>query len=239
MIKCLLKVRASPKMPPIKPKSARPVKDAADARSRIFEAALKEFAIHGLAGARTDAIAKGAGVNIALLFYYFKSKEELYSAVLEEMFSRWNAILMAPLHAPGAPDQRILRYVEAYFDHVAISVWKPRMIQQELMRSKHSPAIRKLLKKYATPVHDAVIEVLREGITSGDFRANLDVENFFFTITGIVAQYFSNSSAIHEISGKDPLAPERVQARRVAVLDVISHALLSQERHSPEGGTSD
>src|SRR5438309_757018 len=128
----------------------------------------------------------------------------------------------------------MLKYVEAYCDHVAASVWKPRMIQQELMRSQHSPAIRKLLKKYATPVHDAVIQVLREGIAEGSFRANLDVENFFYSITGIVAQYFSNSSAILEISGKDPLSPERVQARRVAVLDVISAALLSQKKISPK-----
>jgi len=213
--------------------------DANNARSRIFEAALKEFAVHGLAGARTDAIAKAAEVNIALLFYYFKSKEELYSAVLEEMFSRWNATLLPPLQARGTPEQRILKYVEAYFDHVAVSIWKPRMIQQELMRSKHSPAIRKLFKKYATPVHEAVIQVLREGITAGSFRANLDVENFFYSITGIVAQYFSNSSAIREITGKDPLSPERVRARRVAVLDVISAALLSQKKISPEGGTSD
>jgi len=190
--------------------------DAQDARSRIFDAAVKEFAVHGL----------------ALLFYYFKSKEELYSAVLEEMFSGWNATLLKPLHSSGAPESRMLRFVEAYFDHVAASVWRPRLVQQELMRSKHSPAIRRLLKKYAKPVHDAVIQVLREGIASGKIRASLDVENFYYSITGIVAQYFSNSSAILEISESDPLSPERIHARRAAVLDVITAAMLTGKRET-------
>ena len=219
-------------MPVRKPKSAKIASRAAEmdakgARLRICEAAVKEFAVTGLAGARTDAIAKAADVNIALLFYYFKSKEELYSAILNEMFANWHDALLRPLTAQGTPEQRILKYVEAYFDHVAASVWRPRLVQQELMRSKHGPAVRKLLKKYAKPVHDAVIQVLQEGIAGGSFRANLDVENFYYSITGIVAQYFSNSSAILEIAGHDPLSPERVRARREAVLDVISAALLA------------
>jgi TetR/AcrR family transcriptional regulator len=200
---------------------------------------MEEFAVHGLAGARTDAIAKAAGVNIALLFYYFKSKEELYFAVLEEMFSRWNETSLTPLRSKGTPEQRILKYVEAYFDHASASIWRPRLVQQELMRSKHSPAMRKLLKKYAKPVHECVIKVLREGIANGSFRAQLDVENFFYSITGIVAQYFSNSSAIFEISGKDPLSQEAIEGRRRAVLDVITAALLTTQKRSPEGATSD
>lgn len=231
-------------MPLRKPKSAKiapkePALDVKGARSRIFEAAVKEFAVNGLAGARTDAIAKTADVNIALLFYYYKSKEELYAAVLEEMFSTWHDILLAPLKARGTPEQRILKYVETYFDHVAASVWRPRLVQQELMRSKHGPAIRKLLKKYAKPVHECVIKVLQEGIAGASFRANLDVENFYYSITAIVAQYFNNSSAIMEIAGYDPLSPERVQARRKAVLDVIKAALLKYNSPSPEGGLLD
>jgi TetR/AcrR family transcriptional regulator len=213
-----------PKKRPIKPERL-----PNDARARLFDAAVKEFAENGMAGARTDAIAKAAGVNIALLFYYFKSKEELYSAILEEMFAKWNAALMAPLHdASASPKERILKYVESYFDHAAASVWRPRLVQQELMRSKHSPAIRKLLTKYVKPVFAEVTRVLEEGITGGSFRNDLDVENFIYSISGIVAQYFSHCSALMEISGEDMLSPKRIQARRVAVLDIISAALLNK-----------
>ena len=47
-------------------------------RARILDAAVREFSENGLAGARTEQIAEAAGVNKALLYYYFKSKEALY-----------------------------------------------------------------------------------------------------------------------------------------------------------------
>ena len=58
-----------------------------ESRAAILQAAAKEFAEHGIAGARTDAIAREARVNKALLYYYFKDKETLYGAVLDDAFS--------------------------------------------------------------------------------------------------------------------------------------------------------
>ena len=54
-------------------------------RSKILRAAIREFSVHGLAGARTDAIAELGKVNKALLYYYFKSKNGLYAAAIEEV----------------------------------------------------------------------------------------------------------------------------------------------------------
>ena len=65
-------------------------RDQASARTRekILSAALRQFSQFGLAGARTDAIAKAAGVNKALLYYYFKDKNSLYHAALEQVVGR-------------------------------------------------------------------------------------------------------------------------------------------------------
>ena len=56
-------------------------------RAAILNAALEEFAHEGVTGARTDEIARSAGVNKALLYYYFKDKDGLYAAVLEQVIS--------------------------------------------------------------------------------------------------------------------------------------------------------
>ena len=56
-------------------------------RERIMAAAQKEFAAHGFAGARTDAIARRARVNERMIFYCFDSKEGLYRAVLARKMS--------------------------------------------------------------------------------------------------------------------------------------------------------
>ena len=62
-----------------------------ESRAAILQAAAKEFAELGIAGARTDAIAREARVNKALLYYYFKDKETLYGAVLDNAFSGMKA----------------------------------------------------------------------------------------------------------------------------------------------------
>jgi AcrR family transcriptional regulator len=55
---------------------------------RIVDAAEKIFAEQGVDGARTDAIARAARVNKALLYYYFKSKEDLYRFTLQTLLDR-------------------------------------------------------------------------------------------------------------------------------------------------------
>lgn len=196
------------------------------ARVRLFDAAVREFATHGLAGARTDAIAKAAGVNIALLFYYYSNKERLYVAVMEEVFEQWSRALRGPLESKGSPRQRILAYVDAFYDFVAASVWRPRLVQQELMRSTHPTAIRKLLKMYVRPIHIKFLKLVREGIADHSFR-QVDVENFYFSTTAIISHYFTNTSAIAAISGTNPVSPARVKTRKRAVMDLISAALMN------------
>jgi AcrR family transcriptional regulator len=56
-------------------------------RVKILEAARREFGLRGFAGARVEAIARRAGVNKGLIFYYFESKEGLFRALAEERFS--------------------------------------------------------------------------------------------------------------------------------------------------------
>jgi len=65
-------------------KTARPVENT---RPQILAAAALEFAAKGLAGARVDAIAKSSGCNKGMLYYFFKSKEELYVEVLESIYA--------------------------------------------------------------------------------------------------------------------------------------------------------
>src|SRR5580704_14224640 len=69
------------------PRSLRQARDLTTAR-RIVATAEEIFAEQGLAGARMDEIARAAKVNKALLYYYFRSKEELYRFVLEALLSQ-------------------------------------------------------------------------------------------------------------------------------------------------------
>src|ERR1700738_1866835 len=82
-----------------------------ESRAAILKAAAKEFAEHGIAGARTDAIAREAGVNKALLYYYFKDKETLYGAVLDNAFSGMKASVFEVLDSDLPVREKMLAYV--------------------------------------------------------------------------------------------------------------------------------
>ena len=90
-----------------------------ESRAAILHAAAKEFAESGIAGARTDAIAREAKVNKALLYYYFTDKETLYGAVLDEAFSGMKANVFRVLDSDLPPREKILAYAGAYFDFIA------------------------------------------------------------------------------------------------------------------------
>ena len=196
-----------------------------EAKQRIFAAATQEFALQGIAGARTDAIARAAKVNIALLFYYFKNKQQLHDAVLEEVFSSCCKVIAPPLEQPGSYAQRVLGYVEAFFDFVAESPWRPRLVQQELRSD--SPYVLKLLRKHVKPVQQKLHAVIREGIEAGEFR-EVDITNFIQSISPLITHYFSASTAIEELTGADPLSPAKIKARKAAVLDFVSAALFAR-----------
>ena len=88
----------------------------AETRKRILDAALSEFAANGLAGARTEQIAATAGVNKALLYYYFESKEKLYTAALEMVSARVRDRSMAVFLRDASPGERLLRAALEHFD---------------------------------------------------------------------------------------------------------------------------
>src|SRR6266536_2253195 len=121
-----------------------------ESRAAILRAAAKEFAEHGIAGARTDAIAHAARVNKALLYYYFKDKETLYGAVLDSAFSGLKNTVFRVLDSDLPPREKMMAYVGAYFDFVASHQLYPRVMQREMMRAREgqSQHIDKVIKNY-------------------------------------------------------------------------------------------
>src|ERR1700691_5880270 len=99
-------------MPRIHPNHPDPSRD------RILQAAIREFSEHGLAGARTGAIGGAAQVNKALLYYYFRDKEALYSASLEEVAGKGRSGARAVLDLECSPGERVLRFALQHFDRV-------------------------------------------------------------------------------------------------------------------------
>jgi TetR/AcrR family transcriptional regulator len=197
-----------------------------ESRAAILQAAAREFAEHGIAGARTDAIAQEAGVNKALLYYYFKDKETLYAAVLDDAFSGLKATVFRVLDSEMPPREKMLAYAGAYFDFVASNRMYPRLMQREMMRAREgqSEHIDKIIKNYIRPIFVRVRGLIQKGIAEGEFRP-VDPAHFIPSIVAMIVFYFSSAPMMQKIVGFNPMTPERIAERRAAVLDFISAAL--------------
>ncbi len=207
-----------------------------ESRAAILHAAAQEFADHGIAGARTDAIAREAHVNKALLYYYFKDKETLHGEVLETAFSGLKTTVFQVLDGDLPPREKIMAYVGAYFDFIASNQVYPRLMQREMMRAREgrSPHFDKLIKSYFQPIFARLSELLRKGIAEGEFR-NVDPVHFVPSMVAMIVFYFSSAPVMKKIVGFDPLAPERIAERRAAVMDFISAALFQPGNPAARG----
>ena len=124
------------------------------AAGRSWKPPSSEFAELGVDGARTDSIARSAGVNKALLYYYFHNKESLYGAVLDDVFSARFQGLKRFWTASWLPGEKILRFARQHFDYVSGQDRYPRLVQYEMMRasrgaSKHLP---RLVESFFAPL---------------------------------------------------------------------------------------
>ena len=201
-------------------------------RAAILKAALEEFAHEGASGARTDEIARRAGVNKALLYYYFKDKDGLYAAALEQVFSGLHDQVMAILNREDlAPRAKLLQYVEAHFDYIAGRPFYPRLVQREFMRSGArplSPVANRILEHYARPLYEQLEKLVREGIRTADFR-KVDPAETVSSILGTIVFYFISIPAQQVIRSGDAASADRIANRRAAVLDWVSAALFTAD----------
>jgi TetR/AcrR family transcriptional regulator len=201
-----------------------------ESRAAILKAAVREFAREGVAGARTDAIARSAGVNKALLYYYFKDKEALYEAVLDEVFSGVRTAIHSALSQSLTPRDRLMAYVRAHFDYIASNPLYPRIVHAEFLRAGRDPSrLQGVAKQYFRPVFSDLSSLLKEGAASGDFR-RVDPIQFIPSMIAVITFYFITAPIMRVMAGFDPMSPARIAARRAAVIDFISTALFTRTK---------
>jgi TetR/AcrR family transcriptional regulator len=90
--------------------------DSVTPEERILAAATQEFANNGYFGARTQAIADAAAVNKAMLHYYFRSKENLYSQVIKFAFERILQEVGPAWLGPEPMSKRVGMVIDSYMD---------------------------------------------------------------------------------------------------------------------------
>jgi TetR/AcrR family transcriptional regulator len=195
-------------------------------RARILDAAIREFSSNGLAGARTEQIAEAAGVNKALLYYYFKGKEALYSAALESVAESVRVSSMAVLEGNGSAGERFLRSALNHFDRIHTNPGFQSLMQQEMIRLHRGEdnALKPLADRVFRPLMERMQQVLEEGIVSGELIP-ADPSQIRYAALGANVFYFLSAPFIRMIQGTDPLERSALEFRRTSAIKYLGQTL--------------
>ncbi len=208
-------------------------RNAAVTRVQILEQAIAEFASQGVAGARTAAIAEAAGVNKALLYYYYKDKQSLYAAALQAVFGGFVEELMPMLESSLPAGEKLLRFARAHFEYLIQHPNYPRLIQQELsragMRGALSEDFHAISSAHFIPLQRAGMRVIAEGIASGELR-QLEAAGALSKVIGMNVFYFISAPIMRAGRGIDPFSVRARRAHVASSLDFIGAALFAERR---------
>ena len=212
-----------------------PSERSAETRQRILDSALREFAANGLAGARTEAIASAAGVNKALLYYYFDSKEKLYVAALEMIAERVRDNTMAIFTRNCSPGERVLRSAIAHFDRILAQQEFQSLLQQEMIRvhKGETQILPILIKRVFEPAMIMFRSMVREGIASGEL-INADWQQIQLSSVGGNVMYFLSAPVWRLVMENDPLSQEALSERRRLLLEFLGLAIFEDRRYGAE-----
>jgi TetR/AcrR family transcriptional regulator len=207
--------------------------DRADqTRKNILRAAIREFSAHGLAGARTDTIAEEAGVNKALLYYYFKSKSGLYEAAFEEIATEVTEQTLAALDPRYSPGERLLRAALNHFDRILTKLEFQSLLQQEMVRLRRGEVgtVPILVKKVFKPLLARFEETIHEGIRAGEL-CDLDWLQVVYSMLGANVFYFLSAPMMQIALPFNPLEKAALETRRSAAMQLLGTALFVNRAH--------
>ncbi len=208
---------------------------SAETRARILDAALREFSSLGMAGARMDQIAAAAGVNKALLYYHFDSKENLYIAAVEMISAKIRDRSMAVFLRTASPGERLLRSTLDHFDRILSQGEFQSLMQQEMMRlhQGESDALPVLVKRVFAPLQTMYEAMMREGISSGEL-IDVDWLQIHLAALGANVFYFLAAPVWRILMPFEPFAPDVLEKRRRAVVEFLGQAVFTDRVHGAE-----
>jgi|SRR5580698_272951 TetR/AcrR family transcriptional regulator len=201
-------------------------------RARILAAAIREFSTDGLAGARTERIAEAAGVNKALLYYYFTSKQTLYNAAFESVANRVVASSMAAMDANSSAGERLVQFALNHFDRIHSNRAFQSLMQQEMIRLHRGEenALPVLVERVFRPMMNRVRQVYAEGCASGEL-IRVDELQIMYAALGANVFYFLSAPVMGMLMGTNPFDRDALAFRRQAAVDYLGKTIFLDREH--------
>ncbi|MBF6022739.1 TetR/AcrR family transcriptional regulator [Lysobacter niastensis] len=197
----------------------RPGADSPDLRARVLDAAIACFTRQGIAGASLRSIASEAGVNPALLHYYFGDKEQLQEAVVSERILPAFAVLREPVMQAG---DDVADLVAAFVKGVGLLVaehpWLPPLWVREVLCE--GGALRNvLLERIGPQVPQMMAARFAQAQQRGEINEDLDPRLLMVSLVGLTLFPIAGAPIWRRLLNADDLDFDVMRRHTLALLD--------------------
>jgi len=175
-------------------------------KDQILDAAERLFAQQGFSRTTIMQIGKAAGVNSALLYYYFGDKERLYHAVLERLVSRLISRTLGGLGTDVSPELKIRGFIQAQVETIMANPQLPKLFMREMLDHDAEHAVEQIQHLAATSFK-GLCETIEEGQRQGTFRPDIDPKFAAISTVGQVAYFFLARPAVRILLGAGKEGP--------------------------------
>lgn len=173
-------------------------------RSAILTAALEVFSKFGFRGSTLDQISDAAGLSKPNVLYYFKSKEAIYTVLLEQQLATWLDPLKA-LDPDGDPIEEILAYTQRKLDMSRDFPRESRLFANEIIQG--APRISGALSGELRDLVDEVAQVINKWINAGSIR-QVNPHHLIFSIWSMTQHYADFDVQVRAVLNTDDPYPE-------------------------------
>jgi AcrR family transcriptional regulator len=178
-------------------------KDKIDKKDHILDVAERVFSDLGFDGASTRAISGEAGVNMAMLNYYFGSKEGLFLAIFERKISSFQTLLQNIGNDESISSfDKLAKCIDNYVDRIIVNNCFQKLINREISMSKRSDLSDKITQILMVNVLE-IKKILDEGVKNGSFFKDIDTQLVIASIFGTKNYIINTPNIASQILGHD------------------------------------
>jgi len=202
---------------------AQPARPRAPEQTRraILDAAIAEFSEKGFSGGRVDDIAARTATTKRMIYYYFASKEQLYAAVLEELYGGMRDAEAALALDALPPAEALRRLVETTFDHHAAHPEFVRLVSVENIHEAKQVLASPTIRERNAKVLGLLAALLARGTAAGVFRPGLDTLDLHMLINGFCFYRVANRHTLTAIFGRDQASAAVRAAQRQMIVEAV------------------
>jgi AcrR family transcriptional regulator len=200
-----------------------PLSRGLDTRDRVLQVALSLFADRGYRGTSLRDIAKRIGIKAPSLLHHFPSKQQLYLAVLEQIFNAMEDSARFIMASPGGPQEQMRKAIADAIDFIARKPDAMRLLSKEF--ADESGAGRTVMKRRLPPLNAIGVNFILRGQREGAFRSELDSFNFLQTLNSIITGYFTTAAVVKRLWNVNLFDPKSIEHRKREVIDMVERTL--------------